>query len=96
MKRGVRLLVKGNVKNLEFYQFLKQCADKLGIQGCLQDFDQRGLVMVLIGDNHGVEQMIDSLYKGNGGSAAAEIEVVPTDVSRDFRGVFRIIVNAEG
>lgn len=92
MRKGVKILVKGNFNRKIFDSFLIEKATELGVTGSMQEFDNSKLIMYAVGDSERVESLIDHLYnEESNGAKIEDIEIKPMDETKDFRGIFRVI-----
>lgn len=91
MNRCSKIIVKGKVQNVNYRDFVKKCAKKLGIEGTIQNQNDESVVIYAYGLTEILENFIDLLYKGSSKSKVEDIIVEPSQQKKDFRGVFRII-----
>ena len=91
MKRCTRIVVKGKVQGVSYRDFVKQEAQKLDIEGTIQNATDGTVVINVCGIAQTLEDFIDVLYQGTPKSKVEEVLEEPLAPMRDFRGVFRII-----
>ena len=91
MKRCARIIVKGKVQGVFYRDFVKKEAQKLDIEGTVQNSTDGTVIINVCGITQQLEDFIDVLYQGSPKSKVEEVLEEPLAPMRDFRGVFRII-----
>lgn len=93
MKRGTKILVEGEFKNSNLAKEIKKTADDLGLEGSVQIIKESKILIYAVGDADSIEEIIDFIYINapDYDGAIESLDSSPMDVSKDFRGVFRII-----
>lgn len=96
MKQCVKITVLGKVQEVSYRKFVQESAQKLGIEGTVQNIDdskKRIVVINACGLSDKLDELIDCLYEGTKKSEVEDVQVEPLLIKKDFRGVFRIIGN---
>lgn len=91
MRRCSRIVVRGKVQGVLYRDFVKEHAQKLEIEGTVQNSNDGSVVINACGSTDKFEDFIDVLYQGSPESEVEEVVEEPITHGRDFRGVFRII-----
>ncbi|MBD3272913.1 hypothetical protein GF385_00990, partial [Candidatus Dependentiae bacterium] len=74
-----------------YRHFIKKHADKLSLEGSIQNREDGTVLIFVCGDSDKVDDLIDFVYQGTEKSKVSDVIVEPLQNNRDFRGVFRII-----
>ncbi len=93
VRRCSRLIIKGTVQGVLYRKFVKEHAQKLGIEGTVQNSSDGSVVIDACGIIESLETFIDFLYQGPPKSKVELILEEPLRKYKEFRGVFRIIAN---
>ena len=91
MKRCSKLVVRGKVQSVLYKNFVKEHAQKLKIEGTVQNSSDGNIVINACGLSEKIEDLIDVLYAGPPKSKIDQVSEEPMTRSKEFRGVFRII-----
>lgn len=91
MKRSIKIRIHGNVQDNAYRTFTQKQAQKLGIEGTIQNSEDGGVIIYATGSADKLDTLIDYLYKGTSKSRVDNLAVEPLINEKDFRGVFRII-----
>jgi len=91
MKRISKIVVRGKVQGVFYRDFVKQNAEKLHIEGTVQNSSDGTVIINACGQSDKIEDLIDALYQGPPQSSVEQVIEEPLIKARDFRGVFRII-----
>jgi len=91
MKRCSKITVKGKIQGVSYRDFVKKHAQKLEIEGTVQNSDEGTVIINVCGSSDKLEDFIDLLYQGPPKAKVEEVREEPISHGRDFRGVFRII-----
>ena len=91
MKRISKIIVRGKVQGVFYRDFVKQNAEKLRIEGTVQNSSDGSVIINACGQSENIEDLIDALYQGPPKSNVEQIIEEPIIKGRNFRGVFRII-----
>ena len=91
MKKSVKIVVSGKVQAVGLREFVSKQAEKFEIQGTIQNSHDGTVVIYAQGTDDGIEDLIDSIYRGSPKSKVENVSVDIFSTPKDFRGVFRII-----
>ena len=91
MKQSLKIQIFGQIPHQDFSKFVQKNAQKLGIEGTIQNLNDQTILIQATGISQHLDELIDSFYKNNVKAKITDIEVEPLIQERDFRGVFRII-----
>lgn len=91
MKRCLKIIVKGKVQGVGYRDFVQKHAEKLMVEGTIQNIADASVLIYAAGDATKLEDFIDVLYVGPSRAKVSEILVEPIPHERDFRKVFRVI-----
>ena len=91
MKKSVKIIVSGKVQAVGLREFISKQAAKLEVQGTIQNSHDGTVVIYAQGSDDGIENLIDSIYKGSPKSKVEHVSVDILSTPKDFRGVFRVI-----
>ena len=91
MKRCARFIIKGKVQGVFYRTFVQKHAEKLEIEGTIQNSNDGAVVINACGLTEKFDDFVDILYQGSPKSTVDEIHEEPLRLNQDFRGVFRII-----
>lgn len=91
MRRCSRIVVKGKVQGVSFRDYVKRHAQKLNIEGTIQNESDGSVVISACGASEKIDLFVDYLYKGSPKSKIEAIIEEPLPATKDFRGIFRII-----
>ncbi len=92
MKRCLRIKVTGKIQGVFYRRFAQKNAEKLGIEGTIQNLEDGKSVLILAcGNSEKLDDFIDTLYEGSSKSKVENVSAEPLRPKKDFRGVFRII-----
>ncbi len=91
MKKSLKLLVSGKVRDVGLREHIQKEAERLGIVGSVQHSANGTLLIVAIGEADNLELLIDAIYDGTKKSAVENIEIESFQPHASMRGIFRII-----
>jgi len=91
MKRWIKIVVFGNVQGVGYCEYAKKHADLLAVEGTAQYDSPNSVLIYAAGTNKNLDDFIDYIYQGPQDSLVEEVAIEIATVSRDFRGVFRVI-----
>ena len=91
MNRCLKIRISGKVQGVLYRQFAQKSAQKLGIEGTVQNMDDGSVLIHICGLSDKLDDFIDTLYKGTPKSKVEDISTEPLRQEKDYRGVFRII-----
>ena len=91
MKRCVRIIVSGVVQGVFYRDFVRESASKLGVEGSVQNQEDGSVEILACGLAESLDDFIDLLYQGSSKSNVENVAVAPLAISKEFRGVFRVI-----
>lgn len=91
MKQCLKISVSGKVQGVGYREFVKQAAEKLRIEGTIQNDHFDTMVLHVCGESDELNKLIDLLYTGTPQAKIEDVAVEPLVSEKDFRGVFRII-----
>ena len=87
----VSVFICGRVQGVFYRDFVRQRAERLGIEGTVQNLDDGTVMIYACGSGETLDDFLDILYEGSPKSKVDRIEVAPLDKGKEFRGVFRVI-----
>ncbi len=91
VKQCVKIRVQGKVQDSSYRSFTQKHAQKLGIEGTIQNGEDNSVIIYASGSSEHLDKLIDYLYKGTAQSKIDDLIVEPLVSEKNFRGVFRII-----
>lgn len=91
VKQCIKIRVQGKVQDSSYRTFTQKHAQKLGIEGTIQNGENGSVVIYASGSSDHLDKLIDYLYKGTAQSQIDDLTVEPLVSEKNFRGVFRII-----
>jgi|SaaInlLV_10m_DNA_2_1039722.scaffolds.fasta_scaffold17522_3 acylphosphatase len=91
MKQNLKIIVSGKVQGVFYRAFIKEYAEKFGIEGTAQNADDGTVVVCASASSDKLDEFIDVLYKGSPKASVEDVIVEPLIKGKDFRGVFRVI-----
>jgi len=91
MKQCVKIHVMGKVQGVGYRSYVQKYAQKLAIEGFVQNLDDGAVTILACGTSDKLDQFIDEVYKGSASTKVQDVAVEPVMQIKDFRGVFRII-----
>jgi len=91
MKKCSKIIVKGKVQGVSFREFVQKKAEKLKLEGTVQNLHDETVIINVCGMSDDIENFIDELYSGSPKSNVDDISEEPLTNKPEFRGVFRII-----
>ncbi len=91
MRKCLKIIVRGDVQGVFYRKFVQEQADKIGIEGTVQNASDGSVIINAKGLSEKLDDFIDFLYQGSKKSRVQEVIAEPLTVDRDFRGIFRII-----
>ncbi len=91
MKQCLKIVVTGRVQGVNYRSFVQKEAQKLEIEGTIQNSDDGTVVLNVCGKSEALDVLMDILYKGGEGASVENVSAEPLMHNKDFRGVFRII-----
>lgn len=90
VKKAVRVYIKGIVQGVFFRKFVKENADKLGVNGYVRNLEDGNTVEAWFeGDNSKVDEMVDKCKNGPEHAVVKRLDVVD-EKFQDRKG-FKII-----
>jgi len=89
MKKSVRLYITGSVQGVFFRLFVKQNAEKLGVNGFVRNLEDGRIEIFLEGDADNVNKMVDLCKKGPRHSQIRNVEIKP-ETFQGFRN-FKVL-----
>lgn len=91
MNRYIKVIVSGKVQGVGYRHFIKKHAEKLSVEGCIQNNDDGSVLIYAFATPEILDDFIDFVYEGSAKSEVKNVDVEPMQTHRDFRGVFRVI-----
>lgn len=95
MKKSVKIVINGQFNNKTFPSFLLEKSKNVSVEGLLQILNLKSAIMYLTGNVDDVESFIDLMFDENSGIDNASIDIKAMDEEKDFRGIFRVVHNAD-
>jgi len=89
MKKSVRLYITGSVQGVFFRLFVKQNAEKIGVNGFVRNLEDGRIEIFLEGDSDKVNQMTEICKKGPKHSQIRNVEIKP-ETFQGFRN-FKVL-----
>jgi len=83
--------VTGKVQGVFYRKFVQTQAQKLGIEGTVQNLDDKSVLIYACGLADKLDDLIDLLYKGSPKSKIEDVVVEPLIQEKNYRNVFRVI-----
>jgi acylphosphatase len=77
MKKSVRVYISGTVQGMFFRNFIKENAEKIGVNGFVRNLEDGRVEVFIEGDNENVDRMIAVCEKGQRDSEIQNVEVKP-------------------
>ncbi len=75
MKKSVRLYITGSVQGVFFREFVKQNAEKIGVNGFVRNLEDGRVEIFLEGDNEKVGQAVEICKKGPKHAQIRNVEI---------------------
>ena len=91
MKKCTSIVIKGKIQKVSYRDFVKENAEKLNIEGTVQNAHDGTIIINACGQSDKLEDFLDALYQGPTKSQVEEITEKPIIQVKNFRGIFRII-----
>ena len=92
MRKCLKIKVMGKVQGVLYRHFVQKNAEKLSIEGTVQNLeDGRSVLILACGIADKLDDFIDALYEGSEKSKIEDLTTEPLAQEKNFRGVFRII-----
>ena len=91
MRKCIRVRIAGKVCGVSYREFVQKHAQKLGIEGTVQNMSDGSVFVQACGTPDSLDNLIDILYKGSPQSKVNSVVPEPCAPEKDFRGVFRLI-----
>lgn len=91
MKQCIKITVTGHVQSVSYKEFIQKQAQKLHIEGTLQDYEDEDIVIIASGQAENLDELIDHVYKGTSDIKIRDVIIEPFINEKNFRGVFRVI-----
>jgi len=91
MKQCVKIIVTGQVQSLAYKEAIQKQAQKLHIEGTLQDYEEADILIFACGQSGSLDELIDEIYKGTSDVKIRDVIIEPFINEKNYRGVFRII-----
>lgn len=92
MRKCIKIIVYGKVKNEAYQTFIQKQALVIGVEGTIKNNDDESVIIHACGTTENLDTLIDYVYKGASGSHVDDVHIEPFINEKDFRGVFRVIV----
>jgi acylphosphatase len=89
MKKSVRVYISGTVQGMFFRNFIKENAEKIGVNGFVRNLEDGRVEVFIEGDTESVSKMIGICEKGQRDSEIQNVEVKP-EKHQGFRN-FKIL-----
>lgn len=89
MKKSVRLYITGTVQGVFFRLFVKQNAEKIGVNGFVRNLEDGRVEVFIEGDADKVNQMIELCKKGPRHAQIRKVETKP-ETFQGFRN-FKVL-----
>ncbi len=89
MKKSVRLYITGSVQGVFFRLFVKQNAEKIGVNGFVRNLEDGRVEIFLEGDSDKVNSMTEICKKGPRHSQIRNVEIKP-EIFQGFRN-FKVL-----
>jgi len=91
VRRCLKIKVLGKVQGVNYRSFIHNHATTLGIEGTIQNAEDKSVILCVCGTADKLDDLIDFLYKGSDHSKVEDVVVEPLMQEKQFRGVFRVI-----
>ncbi len=91
MKQCIKIIVTGQVQSSAYKEAIQKQAQKLHIEGTLQNHEEVDLLIFACGQSDGLDELIDEIYKGTSDIKIRDVIIEPFINEKNYRGVFRII-----
>ncbi len=91
MRRCVKIIVKGNVQGVGYRHFIQKHAEKLSLEGSIQNKEDGTVLACVCGPADKIDDLIDFIYQGTSKTKVEDVVVDPLQSNRDYRGIFRVI-----
>lgn len=91
MRRCVKITVKGHVQGVGYRHFIQKHAEKLSLEGSIQNKEDGTALAFVCGPSDKVDDLIDFFYEGTPKTKVDDVVVEPLQGKTDYRGIFRVI-----
>lgn len=91
MKQCIKITITGHVQSVPYKEFIQKQAQKLHIEGTLQDYEDEDVLIIACGQSDNLDELIDHIYKGTPDIKIRDVIIEPFINEKNFRGVFRLI-----
>lgn len=95
MKKSLKITVLGKVQGVGYREFVQKQAQKMNIVGTVQNNPNGEVIIYATGSAESLESLIDVLYQGSSKALVKDVIAESLASEKDFRGVFRVIGDAE-
>jgi len=89
MKKSIRVYITGLVQGMFFRIFIKENADKIGVNGFVRNLEDGRVEVFIEGDSDAVNKMVEVCKKGPRHSAVKDIEI-KSEKFQNFRN-FKVL-----
>ncbi len=91
MKQCIKIIITGQVQSLSYKEVIQKQAQKLHIEGTLQNHEGDDILIFACGQSDNLDELIDHIYKGTSDIKIRDVVIEPFINEKNFRGVFRVI-----
>ena len=91
MKQCIKIVITGHVQSPAYKEVIQKQAQKLRIEGTLQDHDDADILIFACGQSDSLDELIDHIYKGTNDIKIRDVIIEPFINEKNYRGVFRVI-----
>ncbi len=91
MKQCIKIVITGSVQSPDYKEVIQKHAQTLQIEGTLQDYEEKDILIFACGQSENLDELIDHIYKGTINTKIRDVIIEPFFNEKNFRGVFRII-----
>lgn len=85
-EKCLHAVVSGRVQGVFFRDYTRSEAERLGVSGWVRNRSDGAVEVLISGEEHKVDQMVEWLYQGSPMSRVSSVEVDSAESPGDLRG----------